>query len=456
MSRTCIAFAITVSLLGSLRLARTESTPPIMPAVVETPLPPPVELPVVEAPEGVPNTPLTATEAAQIALLRQPSLTVVKMNVLSSQSRVQQMKAGLYPDVTLTGGYSDQVVSASDRGGGSDGFSTGANLRQLLFDYHRTREQVRQAAAQQRSSEANLTKAQSDLVLQVKQAYYTYVQNQRLVSVNEANLRNRQQHLAQARARLNAGVGLPIDVVRAETAVNDAIFNLNLARNTAAVSRCNLAQLMGLDPRTPIQVGDADEPAVQTDDLNALVEIALKQRPEMAQAQANLQANECGVNIAKTANAPSLVGTVGWGLRGSGFPPQDNTLTIGLAIQWSALDGGLTKGKIKEAQANLEAARAQLDGMALTIATDVAQAYLNVKTAEQRLITTEATVANAQEALRLAQGRYDAGLGTFLDVLDAQAALVTAQTNRVNAQSAMNQARAALAHALNNDPALAG
>jgi len=425
-----------------------------MPAVVETPLPPPVELPEVALPDGVPNTPLTATEAAQIALHRQPSLTVAKSGVQASQGKVQQMKAGLQPGVTLSGGYSNQAISPGDASGGGD-FSSGANLKQLLFDYNRTRSQVRQAVAQQHSSEANLTKAQSDLVLQTKQAYYTYVQNQRLVGVNEANLRNRQQHLAQAQARVQAGMGLPIDVVRAQTAIDDAVFNLNLARNTASVSRVILVQSMGLDPRTPIQVGDADEPAQAADDFNALVETALKQRPEMAQAKANLQANEYGINIAKTSNAPSLVGTVGWGLRGSSFPPQDNTLILGVAIQWNALDGGLTKGKITEAQANRNSAQAQLDMAALTVTSDVSQSYLNVKTAEQRLITTAATVANAQEALRLAQGRYDAGLGTFLDVLDAQAALVTAQTNRVNAQSTMNQARASLAHALNSDPALA-
>jgi outer membrane protein TolC len=85
----------------------------------------------------------------------------------------------------------------------------------------------------------------------------------------------------------------------------------------------------------------------------------------------------------------------------------------------------------------------------------VTSAYLNLKTAEQRVTTAEAEVANAQESLRLAQGRYRAGLGVFLDVIDTQAALLTAETNQANAQLAVDQARAALAHAINADPTLA-
>ena len=83
---------------------------------------------------------------------------------------------------------------------------------------------------------------------------------------------------------------------------------------------------------------------------------------------------------------------------------------------------------------------------------DVSQAYLNLKTAEQRIATADAEVANAKESLRLLEGRYQSGLGTLLDVLDAQTALLTATTNRVNNQSLVDQARAAMVHAIGGAP----
>jgi outer membrane protein TolC len=78
----------------------------------------------------------------------------------------------------------------------------------------------------------------------------------------------------------------------------------------------------------------------------------------------------------------------------------------------------------------------------------VAQAYLNLQTARQRLTTAEAEVANAEEALRLIEGRYRAGVGLMVEVLDAQNSLLTARTNHVNARSALDQANAAMARAV--------
>jgi outer membrane protein TolC len=105
---------------------------------------------------------------------------------------------------------------------------------------------------------------------------------------------------------------------------------------------------------------------------------------------------------------------------------------------------------VKEAEANLRSAVAQVEAARLTVQSDVSQAYLNLRNAEQKVTTADAEIANAQEALRLARGRYEAGIGVFLDVLDTETALDTANSNRVNALAAVSQARAALAHAIGN------
>jgi outer membrane protein TolC len=444
MKRAVIIAAVLLA-LG----AWADPTPPIMPKVVETPLPPPVTLP---APaETVVNAPLTADEAARIALRRQPSLVVVQQSVAAGEGRVAQAQAGLRPSLTLSSSYANQVL-VDGASKAATGFSSGATLKQLLFDFNHTRDVVRQADAQVRAARANLSRAESDLVFQTKGAFYTYAQALRLVSVQEANVRNRQEHLAQAQARVKAGVGLPIDVVRAETAVAGAILSLNQARTAAALAQTTLALTMGIDPRTPLTLAEGEEPATATADVNALVRTALGRRPEITQAQAALQATQYAVNAARSTSLPTLNGTVGFGMSGDRWWSDDHNVGVGASVQWPLGDGGLTAGKVAEAKANQTAAQAQLTAAVLAVTNDVSQAYLNAKMAEQRLATADAEVTNAGEAVRLAQGRYNAGLGTFLDVLDAQAALTTAQTNRVNAQTAINQSRAALAHAVNGDP----
>ncbi len=436
--------------------ATAQQTPPVAPRIQETPLPPAVELPAPDEalPADVPSRPLTADEAALVALRRQPGVAAAQASVAAAQGRSRQALSGLRPSVSVSGSGTDaaSLLSLGSGGGNSSSPTTGfqgtATLRQLLFDWNHTRDLASQTAAQEQAATENVTRVQSDLVLQVKQAFYTYVQNMRLIAVNESNLRNRQEHLAQAKARLRVGVGLPLDVVRAQTAVASAIFGLNVARNNASIARVNLAALMGIDPRTPIQAAESDEPAVAVADVNALVATALKQRPEVRQAAAGLDATQFGLSAAKSSNAPAIAGTAGFYTRSLSLPTRSNYGTFGVVLQWTPFDSGLTAGRVREAQANATVAEAQAESVRLGVVSDVSQAYLNLRTAEQRVVTAESEITNAQESVRLAEGRYRGEVGTFLEVTDAQAALLAARTNRVNAQSAVDQARAALARAI--------
>ncbi len=446
--------ALTAALLVALACPAVvgQQTPPVQPKIQDAPLPPAVALPPPPStPADLPNRPLTAEEAALIALHRQPDIRAAQGSVYSAQGRHEQARSGLFPTLTTAGSYTNVAfapVSTVPGAGTTTGFQVQANLRQLVFDFNHTRDVVAQAHALELASGANLTRVQSDTVLQVKQAFYSYAQSQRLVAVNEANLRNAQSQLALAQARLNVGLGLPSDVVRAQTAVANAVFNLTAARNTSSVARVSLAEIMGIDPRTPVETADTSEPAPPADDANALIAEGLKRRPEMAQANLNVAAARYGVSAAKTVNAPAITANAGLLQRGKTLTIDDNTIFYGVGIEWTPFDAGFTAGRVEEARGNLITAQAQLESTRLAVTSDVSQAWLNLKTAEQRAATAEAEVANATEAVRLTEGRYKSGLGTFLDVIDAQTALVTADTNRVNSLSAVNQARAALAHAI--------
>ena len=446
----------------------SQPTPPIVPPTPPVVVPPPVTLP---APptgeeisvEALPNEPLTADEAARIALRLQPDVAVASADLLAAQGRQQQARSALRPSFGVTAGYTQQQ-SLSNAGGGTGGGGAGtpdtfsasssnglrvtASVRQLLFDFNRTRDAVRAATLRQQAAVANITRVQSDLVLSVKQAFYTFVENQRLVEVNNANLENRQAQLSLAQARLQSGLGAPADVVRAQTAVAQAVFDLESARNLASTSRVNLALLMGVDPRTPIEAENSSEPDVTATDVNELVTTALTQRPETVQAQANLQAAQTDVSVARKTNRPSLGVGASAGSRTRAFGLGNGSVRATLDLEWTPFDGGLTRGLVREAQAGVLTAQAELTRARQTIVSDVSQAFLNLRTAEQRVVAAEAGVANAEESVRIAEGRYRAGVAAFIEVTDAQTALITARTNRVNALSQVDQARAALRRAL--------
>lgn len=445
MFRSYLSALLILGLAASCVYAET---PPIQPKVQDTPLPPEVELP---APENidpaVANKPLSVQEAIAIALQKQPEVATAQSAVNAAIGRVMQQRSGLLPSLTTSASYTNNAISNGIISS-TTGYAANAAVKQLLFDFNNTRNRVKQASALQRSAGANLSKVQSSLILQVKHAYYTYAQNQRLVTVNEANVHNQQDHLALAQARLNEGVGLPADVVRAQTAVASAIYGLTTARNNASVAEVDLAQLMGVDPRTPIITQEEDEPPVAETDANKLVQTAMQQRPEIRQAASEIQAANYGLSAAKTSNTPTMNATLGWQQKGDTISMDNQNLLYGVTVTWTPFDSGLTRGKVQEAQANLKSSQSQLQSTQLQVVSEVSQAYVNMQTAEQGVVTADAEVANADEALRLLEGRYSAGLGTFLDVLDAQTALLVAKTNRVNAQTAVNQARAALKYAI--------
>lgn len=433
-------------------------TPPIQPKLTPVPLPPAVRLPGPANVEPGTDRPLSAEEAAKIALRLHPSLDIVRAEILSAQGRAQAAKSGLVPNLSLGASYNRVIdlktgqlangAGGNGGGGSSGGFNSALTVNQLLFDFNHTRDLVRQNEALARAAEIGLTTAQNDLVLNVKNAFYTYVQDQRLVQTQEANLANTQAQLALANARLNSGLGAPADVVQAQTAVANASQLLSQARQTALNARVALAVAMGIDPRTPIAPATSDEPNPTVDDVGALVDTALKNRPEIRRIQETLRAAGYELSAARTTNSPSVGLSLSVGSRSSNDPLSNPTGTIGISVNWNIIDGGQTAGLVKEAQADVLTAKANLNLTTQTIIQDVSEAFVNLHTAEQSRDIAQSQVANATESLRLAQGRFSAGLGTFLEVTSAQAALVSAQTSAINADTAIQQARAALSRAI--------
>jgi outer membrane protein TolC len=210
----------------------------------------------------------------------------------------------------------------------------------------------------------------------------------------------------------------------------------------------NLNISMGVDPRTPTQVVDLGAPVVPKVVLNDLVPKALANRPDMVQAQQNILAAEDTLKGARSSNLPSVVASAGVGLGGNGFPGSSFSKSVGVSLSWDLYDSGFTAGQIKQAQASLNASKIQLYQVQQTVVSDLTQAYLNLTNAQQKVATSDAEVANAQESLRLAEGQYQEGVGIFLGVTDAQTALSTAQANQVNAVYNLHTAIAALDHAL--------
>ena len=446
---------IIASTVGLSACALAQQTPPIQPKTVDTPKLPPILL--AGPPSGgehIANAPLTVDEAVRIAVTHQPQIQIAMAAVGAAHGQTLQSKSGLNPTLAVSGsGTRSQILTGGNGSSSStssvfNGLSGQLAMNQLIFDFNRTRDQVRQASALESAAAKTYAQTLQDVVFQVKQAYYALLQSKQQVAVDLSNVKSRQSQVDLTQAQLNAGLGAPVDLVNAKTLLSQSSLQLLQANQTAIQASVTLATQLGIDPRTPLVLADNEEHNADLPDSNILIDQALKQRPEILSAEESLRATGYGVSVARKSAVPSLNLGAGVSSRGTDNIFSTQTGFLSLTFNWTLIDGGLGLGKVRSAEAAKFSAEAQLKQISLSVISDVAKAYTSVQSTEQQLQTAVAEVTNAQEGVRLAEGRYKAGVTTFQEIITAQAALVTAQTDQVNAVSNLAIAKANLDHAI--------
>jgi outer membrane protein TolC len=303
-------------------------------------------------------------------------------------------------------------------------------LSQLLFDFGKTLAAT-DAARKLATVALESVELQRQLIsLAVKEAYTNINFSQRLITVAQAQFDRAQLNLRSARGFYEVGTRPKSDVVRAEVDVANARVDLIRGRNAERLARVALNTAMGIDVDTPTQVQEnlIYEP-VQFDRPQLRAE-ALRQRPEHRQAKLQVDVTEAQERLAFRNFLPNLFGTGAYGGTRSELNP---FWSLGLSLTWTIFDGGNLVGKYQESRANLDAAQARVKASELDIIQNVEQAEIVAEESQERIQAAQAAVASAEENFRLAQGRFDAGVGTILELTDAQLALT--QSQNVEAQA---------------------
>jgi outer membrane protein TolC len=283
-----------------------------------------------------------------------------------------------------------------------------------------------------------------DLVVQnVRQTYFGVLQARRLVTVADAALARSELNLRSARGFFDVGTKPKSDVTRAEVEVANARVDVIRARNLVRFSETSFANALGLDATVPIEIDDAltYEP-VAIDPAQVAVE-ALGNRPELRQAQARLDATRAQLAGARARYLPDLTVSGTAGYTGDDAIVSTDGVGTGVAfseswaitgqLSWNLFEGFFTQNRVKETQALVETARANYESVELQVRLEVEQAYIAVVEAAERIGATEKAIESARENLRLAQGRYDAGVGTILELTEAQLSLSNAEADNVRA-----------------------
>ena len=277
--------------------------------------------------------------------------------------------------------------------------------------------------------------------------YYTLIMNRNLVDVAQQAVKDYQGHVTNVEAQYNVGLVASSDVLAAKTNLADSETSLVKAQNTANLAEASLNQVIAYPVQTSITTAEHD---LQYKPYNVTLEqakaYAMLHRSALVKSALDVKSAEEAVRSAKAGYLPTVAVKAGRGyIDPDGyFGTSTKSWSVGASASWSLWDGGATQNAIKKANAQLEQAKevnlATVDAVLLA----VQKAYLNLRSAEQTIQSTQTAVAQGQESFRIATLRYRAGVGTNLDVLDAETKLTTARNNYVQALYNYNISIAAL------------
>jgi len=423
---------------------------------------------------------LSLQQAEQTALRNQPNIRAARGLQEAAEGRVEEARAGYLPQLSITGSYErttgnfatrpgvlPQSLTTSGTGGGMgtavmagatpiswdpkyNYFQLNAGASQLLFDFGQTSNRWASAGASRDAAAENTRTAALQTLFNVRRAYFAARANRDLVTVAEESVRNQEKHVEQTQAFVRTGIQPDINLATVMTALANAKVQLVNARNNFAVAEAQLSQAMGVSASQTYTLSDQQLPSVAGEDGEpaSLVAHAEKNRPEIANLTAQRRAQALTIRSLKGGYGPSLSAIGNFseiGVAGNSLAPN---WYVGLGLTWNILQGGLTRGQVREANGTLENLVGQEQSLRLQVQVDVEQARLGVQAAKATISAADEALVNARSQLTLAEKRYEHGLGNAVELSDAQAAYTTAESQVVQSKFNLASARAQLLAAL--------
>ena len=404
---------------------------------------------------AVPDT-LDLKTAIGFALENNFAIRQARERIRQQEGIVIEVSAREIPNVAATGAYQHNDTSITVQNPPSDRYwAITLTATQVLFAGGGVRSAVKSADLTREAALLELQSVINDALLAVRTAYFDVLLNREKIKVQEQNVALLGQQLKNVTDRFEAGTVSSFEKLRAEVAVANAQVPLITARNDYRLAIESLRQALGFATnkylaKIPDVLGTLDYTPQQFD-LATAFGAARANRPDLQRLDKLTAAGEQSITTARSTYYPNLELTGGWLLRKGPtdrFGDSPDGWVVGLQSQWSIFDGRATHGRVVQARSLLEQTKLALTEAQLAAEVEVRRAFSGWQEATELVAASQKVVAQAEEAVRLATARYDAGTATQLDVLQSQVDLTTARTNQLQAYYTYNVAVATLRRAM--------
>lgn len=327
-------------------------------------------------------------------------------------------------------------------------FDARVNVTQSLFDRHASRlvnaEDHRLAAAQLS------VKSARDLVVIVSgNLYLQALATQSRVESVQAQVQTAQAILDQARELKASGMVAGIDVLRAEVQLGNTQLRLTTARNDAALTKLQLARVMGLPAgQTYTLSEEIPDLPLPTLTAEAAFDGALKSRPDYQAAVERLKAAEAERQAALGEYLPSVRVAADYGAIGHSPATAKGTYSLSGNVTVPIFNGGRTRGRLMQADADVRLRRSEVEDLKASIDYDVRASFLELATTREQLAVATRSRDLAAQQLTQARDRFAAGVASNIEVVQAQEAVATSSEQYISALYGFNSAKGSLTRVL--------
>lgn len=422
--------------------------------------------------------PLSLVDALNLTLQQNSVLREARADLESSRGLVIQTRAVALPTISANGNFTRSAPSliqqfpfTNSTSGGTnrgpsfaiprDTWTTGIRITQTIYQGGRAIAAIRAARLEKEQAMLQYETAVQNALLSTRVAYYDVLLAEQQITVNEASINLLTNEFLDQQRRFDAGTVPKFNVLQAEVALANARPALISARNNYRIAKNNLSNQLGYNlPRNiwediPMHLTDKLDSNPYDVDLPAAIGEALRRRTELAALQRNEGLQRENIVNARAGYQPVVQAFAGYDWNSAEFnrdlSREYDGWVVGGQLNWDIFDGMLTRGKVIQAKAQLEHAKAQVEDTARQIELEVRTDYSIFIEARETLESQQKVQEEADEALRLARARAEAGTGTQLDVLNAETSLTQARTTQLQALHDYDVARSRLERAIGND-----
>jgi outer membrane protein TolC len=436
-----------IAVSGTPAGAQPPPAAPAQPAPAQPAPAAPLSQPAIPAVPPVPTTPpreLTLANAIITALqnnyqIRQAAISVVVQQATLRQAQAQTALtlSSVGPTFTynsLAGGSFASQLGLTTFSLPNTTWTYGLQLRYPLYTGRALEDQIAIAQANLAAQQASFAATAQQVVFTVSQAYYQVQAAQAIIDAAQRAVDASQENVRVTQAQVQVGTTPLFNLLQAQVQLATAQQTLTAARTTQSQAFQNLAAALVLPLSTTFgRVATPPLPEVPQD-VNALIQQALQNRPEIAQVLATERAAQAAIDLAASGLRPNVTVTGGPQVTTSDPTVRDFVdFTATISVTLAILDGGLTQAKIDQARAQLQQAQTSELQTRQQVELDVRNAYLALGNAAESLRSALAGQTSAREALRIANVRFQAGVGTQLEVVTQIQNAATADNQVVQA-----------------------